>query len=253
MKNTQNTKKLGKDSVNRKSSIIFIQLGLVFALVLTYIAIESKTISKNDINQASFVSIYDMDEEIIPDTTPEPPKEEPKKAKPEPEPILDDPEIIKDDSNEKETVIDTDLIDPDKETKLIDIDDIDEVNIKEEVIEDVSIAMVSEMPVFPGCKGNNEELKKCLSEKIGRIVRKNFNPDIAQDLGLKPGVQRIFVMFVIDKDGNISNIKSNAPHKSLQKEAFRVLGKIPKMIPGKYNGRKVGVKYSLPIRYQIEE
>lgn len=253
MKNTQNTKNLGKDSVNRKSSIIFIQLGLVFALVLTYIAIESKTISKNDINQASFASVYDMDEEIIPDTTPEPPKEEPKKAKPEPEPILDDPEIIKDDSNEKETVIDTDLIDPDKETKLIDIDDIDEVNIKEEVIEDVSIAMVSEMPIFPGCKGNNEELKKCLSEKIGRIVRKNFNPDIAQDLGLKPGVQRIFVMFVIDKDGNISNIKSNAPHKSLTKETKRVLGKIPKMLPGKYNGKKVGVKYSLPIRYQIEE
>ena len=251
MKNTKNKGKPGKEAINRKSSIIFIQLGLVFALLLTYMALESKTIIKDDGSQANFTSVYDEDDTFIPDTTPEPPKPKKVEAIPEPIPILDDPIIIKDDDPTKETVIT--VIDPDEPVEKFNYDGVEDVKIEEAVIEDVSLAMVSEMPVFPGCEGDNEALKKCLSKKIGRIVQRNFNPDIAQDIGLKPGVQRIFVMFVIDKDGNISNIKSNAPHKSLKKETKRVLGKIPKMIPGKYNGNKVGVKYSLPIRYQVVE
>jgi len=252
MKNKQNKRTARKEDVNTKSSIIFMQLGLVFVLLLTFIALESKTFTQEGSNHTGFASMYELDDTLIPDTTPEPPKPK-KEIPPEPEPIFDEPKIVKDDSKEKESIFDSDILDPDKETKLIDIDDIEHIIIKEVVIEDVPIAMVSEMPVFPGCKGSKEELKKCLSEGIAKIIRKNFNPDIAQDIGLKPGIQRIFVLFVIDKEGNISNIKSNAPHSSLKKETQRVLGKIPKIKPGKYNGNKVGVRYSLPIRYQVVE
>lgn len=255
MRSTQKNKKpsnFRKEDANRKSSILFTQLGLVLALLLTYIAIEFKTPVNND-----FTGIpsnpYDVDNTLIPDTTPEKPK--PKKTVkliPEPDPELIDIKIIKDDDDSKETdVLFSSEDDINKQMK-IDYRDFDEVIIKEEVFE-ISIAIVEEMPVFPGCEGNNEELKICLSKEIGRIVRKNFNPDIAQDIGLKSGEHRIFVMFVIDKDGLISKIESNATDKRLKNEAIRVVKKIPKIKPGTFKGKKVGVKYSLPIRYMVVE
>jgi protein TonB len=243
----------GKESVSRKSSIIFMQLGLVFALLLTYVAIESKTLINDDVVVYDTFGKDDDDNDIIPDTTPKPPKEEKINKKKEPLPILDNPDIIKNNSEENETEIDTKMIDPDIPTKIIDIDDIPEIIIPEKVVEDVPISLVEEMPVFPGCTGNKKELQACLSKKISKLVQRNFNPDIAQDIGLTPGTKRIFVLFVIDKEGNITNIKSNAPHKALQKEAVRVLNKLPRLKPGKLNGKKVGVKYSLPIKYQVME
>ncbi len=246
MQSTQNKKQFKKGDVNRKSSILFTQLGLVLALLLVYIAIESKTLVNHDVVEYVPPTTLDIDDPI-PDTTPEEVKQKEPKLKANPELILDDPEIIKDDSGITETIIDVSKMDPENPVYSI----YEEVNIKEEVIEDVAIIIVEEMPIFPGCKGTREELKACLSKGIGSVIKKNFNPDIAQDIGLASGVQRIFVMFIIDKNGNISNIKSNAPHKSLEKETIRVLKKIPKIKPGIFKGKKVGVKYSLPINYLV--
>ena len=56
----------------------------------------------------------------------------------------------------------------------------------------------------------------------------------------------------IDKEGNIADVQARAPHKALQDEAVRVVSSIPKMIPGKYGGQAVGVKYSLPIAFKVD-
>ncbi len=78
MKNTKHKKhskpEFTKDDVTRKSSIIFTQLGLVFALLLTYLAIESKTLVNDDVVKYIPHTPYDIDD-IIPDTTPEKLKE----------------------------------------------------------------------------------------------------------------------------------------------------------------------------------
>lgn len=246
----RNKKSLGKETVNRKSSIIFMQLGLVLSLLLVYIAIESKTIV-NDMSINTRIAENSFDDLYIPETT----HKELILDKPKPEPVLDPTTIDIIDNNDPD---ETDILfdkedDPDKALQLVGIDDINEEPIKEEVIEDVPIALVETMPVFPGCKGDKETLQKCLSKKIGKVVQRHFNPDIAQDIGLSVGVQRIFVMFVIDKEGNVTNIQSSAPHIRLKKEVARVLKKIPKMIPGTFKGQNVGVKYSLPINYQVVE
>ena len=71
----------------------------------------------------------------------------------------------------------------------------------EEVEEEVEVpfAVIENVPVFPGCeKGNNEKKRKCMSDKISKLVRKRFNTDLAGDLGLT-GRQRISVIFKIDK------------------------------------------------------
>ena len=118
--------------------------------------------------------------------------------------------------------------------------------------EDVPFAIIEEVPTYPGCKGTNEQKKKCLQEKIQKIVRKYYNTGLANDLGLSPGKKRVYVQFKIDKNGNITDIRARGPHKRLEKEAIRVVQKIPKMIPGKQRNRPVGVKYTLPITLVVE-
>ena len=123
-----------------------------------------------------------------------------------------------------------------------------------EEVEEVPFSLVEDVPVFPGCenKNNNEARKKCMSEKITKIIVQKFNTDLAGDLGLS-GRQRILVIFKIDKSGYITDIRARAPHPRLEKEAKRVIGLIPRMKPGKQRGQAVIVPYSLPIIFTVQD
>lgn len=251
MKNTQGKKQskssFRKDDVTRKSSIIFTQLGLVFALLLTYLAIESKTLVNDDVVKYIPHTPYDIDD-IIPDTTPEKPKEEPK-TKVEPEPILEKIIIEKNEKDFIETIIgttETGIDDP----VIISIDSIPEVYIPEKDVED--FFDVQEAPVFPGCKGSKKEMKQCFSKRVTKLVLRKFNGGLAEELGLPSGKKRISVQFTVDKEGNISDVLVRAPHKRLEKEARRVVNLLPKMTPGKQRGNAVGVKFTLPITFMVE-
>ncbi len=252
MKKRQNTAASGKNAVKRKSSIIFLQLGLVFALLLSYVALESKTFIKPENVQDPIGEKYETDDTLIPDTTPEPPKTLPKE-KPVPEPDFKNIDIIENSSKEKETEFDPGIFKDVKPETTFNWKDLPDERIEEDDPEDIPITLVEEMPVFPGCKGDQKALQKCLSQKIGKIIARNFDTEIAQNLNLSPGNKRIFVSFVIDKNGNISNVQTRAPHKRLEAEAKRLIKLLPKMKPGKQSGRPVGVKYSLPINFVVQE
>ncbi|AMC11846.1 hypothetical protein Lupro_11475 [Lutibacter profundi] len=116
----------------------------------------------------------------------------------------------------------------------------------------IPFAVIDEVPIYPGCVGTKDELRTCLQEKITQAISENFNVNLATELNLESGVKRIFVMFKIDKNGNIADIKARAPHKALQEEAIRVVNLLPKMVSGKHHGENVGVKYSLPIAFKVE-
>ncbi|MBI9040536.1 energy transducer TonB [Lutibacter sp.] len=124
--------------------------------------------------------------------------------------------------------------------------------ISENVDVDLPFAVIENVPVFPGCEGSEEELKACIQENITNHVAKNFNSGLAKTLGLKPGIKRVFVIFKINKEGNITDVQARAPHENLEEEAVRVVSSLPKMIPGKYGGQAVGVKYSLPIAFKVD-
>ena len=115
----------------------------------------------------------------------------------------------------------------------------------------ISFSTIEKVPTYPGCTGNNEELKKCMSKKIFDFVFEEFDLSLSEKTGLT-GKQRISVQFKIDKNGTITNIRARAPHKSLEKEAIRVVSKLPKMEPGEQDGKPVGVLYSLPILFDIK-
>jgi len=225
-------------------SKLFMQLGLVLALLIVYLAIEKKTYDRIIGDLGPVVLNMDEEEEQLELEIIKPP--EPKTPPP---PTPDVIEVVKDEEEVEETVIESTETDEDE---AVEIEEIIEVEEEEDVLEDVPFAIIEDVPVYPGCKGNKAKLRACLQEKITKHVNRKFNADLASDLGLSPGVKRIFVMFKIDRNGNITNVQARAPHKRLQAEAIRVVKLLPKMTPGKQRGRPVGVKYSLPIAFKVE-
>ena len=104
-------------------------------------------------------------------------------------------------------------------------------------------------PVFPGCEKKKNK-RKCFQKKMLNHISKNFQyPEIAQKIGIEG---RVYVQFVIDKDGSITGIRTRGPDKNLEKEANRIIAKLPKMTPGKQRGRPVRVPFSIPITFRLQ-
>jgi protein TonB len=86
-------------------------------------------------------------------------------------------------------------------------------------------------------------------EKFYKFVGKNFQ--VPEEEGLKG---KVFVTFVVEKDGSLTDIKVIRDiGYGTGKEAMRVLKSCPKWNPGEQNGKKVRVLYSLPITIQSAE
>ena len=236
-------KKNPKSDLNRRS-MIFFQLGMVLMLFITWRAIENKTYEKAEINQ-DMLNLGDDLEEDIPITDMNIPPPPPPPPPPAPEVI----EVIEDESEIEETIIESAEVN--QEEEIMEIDEIEEAI--EEEIADVPFAVIENVPVYPGCekKRSNAEKKKCMSEKVQKFVQKKFNTELAGDLGLE-GRQRIAVQFKIDKNGDVVNVRARAPHPKLEQEAVKVVKALPKMVPGRQRGTAVGVLYSLPILFQVE-
>ena len=61
----------------------------------------------------------------------------------------------------------------------------DEQGIAEEA--DVPFATIENVPVYPGCKGDdNAKLKKCMSDKVSAFVAKHFDMKMIEALNLPP-------------------------------------------------------------------
>ena len=172
-------------------SKIFMQIGLVLALFITYAAIEKKTYDRNigDLGSANMTA--EMEEETVITE-----RIEPVKPKTPPPPAPEKIEIVEDEKEVEETIIESTETD---ETEAVEIIEVEEV---EEVIEDVSFMIIEDVPVFPGCKGNKEELKKCFSKKVQKHFSRKFDADLPNELGLSAGRKRVFIGFKIDKNGN---------------------------------------------------
>ncbi|MCW4111957.1 energy transducer TonB [Segatella copri] len=98
---------------------------------------------------------------------------------------------------------------------------------------------VDEKPSFPG---GESAMKSFLRSNIKY-------PIVAQENGDQGCV---FVQFIIEKDGSISDVKvarSDAP--SLDKEAMRVVKAMPKWNPGKLKGIPVRVKNEVPVVFRL--
>ncbi|MFC5194600.1 MULTISPECIES: energy transducer TonB [Bizionia] len=236
-------KKNPKANVGRNSSLFF-AIGLALMLFLTNYAINYKTYDKELIDIGTLDMGEELEEEVpITETIATPPPPPPPPAAPE---VI---EIVEDDEEVEETVIES--TETSQEEEIVEIEEVEVEEVEE--IEEVPFAVIENVPVFPGCEsGNNEAKKACMNKKMNDFIAKKFNTDLAQELGLS-GIQQIRVFFKIDKNGDIVDVKARAPHPSLEKEAMRVIGLLPKMKPGKQRGKAVRVPYYLPIKFQVQD
>ena len=106
--------------------------------------------------------------------------------------------------------------------------------------------------VYPGCEkaSSNEERKKCMATHISKFVGENFNNKLGKKLGLD-GINRIYVVFKINEEGKVKDIRSRAPHPQLEQEAIRIIKKLPVMQPATIENIPVSVNYSLPIVFNV--
>jgi protein TonB len=237
-------KKNPKADVGRNSSLYF-AVGLNVMLVLTYLGLEHKTYEDNT-TQAEILMMAEQIEEDIPITNIElPPPPPPKTVVTEQITIVEDVEEI------EETVIESTEITQDDaiEERVVSVEEVEVEEVEEEV--EVPFAVIESVPIFPGCKGSNDELRACFQRKMNEHLQKNFRyPEVAAEMGIKG---KVYVFFLIDKTGQVTRIQSRGPDKMLEVEAERIISKLPKMIPGKQRNKPVGVPYSLPINFQLKE
>ncbi|MCM4173566.1 energy transducer TonB [Arenibacter sp. TNZ] len=233
-------KKNPKADLTRNSGLYFV-IGLVVVMLLTYIAFEWKTYD-DDNNFDYTMNVEDTLDEEVPMTeqikTPPPP---PPPAAPE---II---EVVEDEEEVEETVIES--TETSQEEEVIEVADVEVEEMEEDV--DVPFAVIEDVPIFPGCENEpKSKLRDCFNSMMQKHIGKNFRyPEIAQEMGVQG---RVNVMFVIQKDGSIGNVRMRGPDKNLEEEAARIIGKLPKMTPGKQRGRAVRVPFSIPITFKLQ-
>ena len=118
----------------------------------------------------------------------------------------------------------------------------DITNIKIKKVDNDSIYQIVEvMPEFPG---GTSEMMTYLSGNIKY-------PEEAKEKGISG---RVFLSFVVEKDGAVSNVKvAKGIGKECDDEAVRVVKAMPKWKPGLMKGKPVRVSYMLPIFFKLDE
>lgn len=226
----------------RRNSLLYFFVGMTLVLLMAYLALEWKTYYQDD---SWDVGELKVDDQLIEDATilkiklPEPPK--PKIQTP---PKI---EIKNNDEKIEETVIEAS--DTNQDTEIAKVEDV--AVAEDDIPEEIPFILIENAPIFPGCENENTEKEKrdCFQEMIQKHIRKNFRyPDPAKEMGLQG---RVSIMFTIDKDGSINNLRLRGPHESLEKEAARIISKLPEMKPGEQRGIPVKVSYSLPITFKL--
>ncbi|MBQ1224359.1 MAG: energy transducer TonB [Alistipes sp.] len=124
-----------------------------------------------------------------------------------------------------------------------DVEIVQQVAVEEENLEDDQpFVKVEQMPSFMG--GDLMTFRNWVQSKV------RF-PQIAQENNISG---RVLLMFVIERDGSLTNIQVlQTPDSSLSDEAIRVLKTSPKWTPGKQRNQSVRVKYTLPIDFRIQQ
>ena len=75
-------------------------------------------------------------------------------------------------------------------------------------------------------------------------------PQMAKESGIQG---RVFVTFVVEKDGRVTDVRVlRGIGGGCDEEAIRVVQNMPKWTPGKQRGKSVRVQYNLPVKFTLQ-
>lgn len=211
----------------RKKSALFFNIGLVLSLSLIISAFEWKFVE--NVSTVDFGESLSMDELMIVPITEQPPP---------PKPQLKQIKLIEV-ANEIEIDVEDIIVTYDMAEVDIIEDIIPDLGKPEDEIVDVVHDIVQTMPSFEG--GISEFYK---------FVSKNLKyPAQARRMGIEG---KVFVYFVVDKDGSLSDIKVvKGIGAGCDEEVLRITNLSPKWNPGKQRGVPVRVRMMMPITFRL--
>jgi len=117
--------------------------------------------------------------------------------------------------------------------------------------DEVPFAVIDEVPVFPGCENVSlDERRTCFQDKMNEHIRTHFQyPSEALEKGIQG---KVYVQFIINKEGTVESVRLRGPDKQLEDEVRRIVSLLPQMKPGKQQGRPVKVPFSIPVNFVLE-
>lgn len=222
-------KKTDKANLEDKRNTFFL-IGLVLVLALVWGAFEIKTYNRK-VQDVVTMAATDLEEDLVLQTQ----RNEPPPPPPPPQQQVTMIQIV-----DNDVKIDDDFeinIEADDQTEIVEHNVAQETE-KEEVEEEIFV-FVEENPSYPG---GDEARIKYLVENIKY-------PDMAKESNIQ-GI--VYVTFVVEKDGRVSNVKVlRGIGGGCDEEAVRVIQKMPNWAPGKQRGRAVRAQFNMPVRFTL--
>ena len=223
-------KKSPKANLENKK-LMFIQIGMIISLLIAWLAFEHKTYDKREIDPSLLRQTEVVEEEMVEITKQEEQKPQPVEVPKQTTQL----EIVQDDVEVEDIEINAEV---DQQEV---IEEYVTVEVEEEEVQEQEIfQIVEEMPSYPGGE-----------QKLMEYVAKNIKyPQIARETGIQG---RVFVGFVVEPDGSVSNVKVlRGIGGGCDEEAMRVVKSMPKWKPGKQRGKAVRVSYMLPVNFKLQ-
>lgn len=113
---------------------------------------------------------------------------------------------------------------------------------------------LDKIPLFEKCESSTKEANsQCFNEEMMSHIQKHFR--YPKEALLKKIQGNVWVRFVIDEDGNVTNLKTLCPKNGapLKEEAIRVISKLMAFKPAQQKGKNVLAKYGFPINFSLED
>ena len=223
-------KKSPKANLENKK-LMFMQIGLIISLLVAWLAFEHKSYDKREIDPSLLRQTEVGEEEMVEITKQEEPKPQPVEMPKQTTQL----EIVQDDVEVEDIEINAEM-DQNEVMEEYVAPEIEE----EEVVEAEVFTIVEEMPSYPGGDAK-------MYEYLGKNIK---YPQIARESSIQG---RVFVNFVVEPDGSVSNVKVlRGIGGGCDEEAMRVVKTMPKWKPGKQRGKAVRVSYMLPVNFKLQ-
>jgi protein TonB len=203
------------------------------------------------VEDVSLQKIQQEEQQKVEPPPPPPPKQEPPKieiTKFTPPKIVEDQEVKKEDEvKEQEDLKDANIGKIDQEGIKSDVVNPPKVEEETKVVQapvEDDNTIFTKVEIEAGFPGGDGAWKK--------FLERNLNGQVPSDNGAPEGTYRVLVQFVVDKEGNVSDVKSLTSYGyGMEEEAVKAIKKGPKWTPAEQNGRKVKAYRTQPIVFQV--